>query len=527
MQYYLIINIILVLFFIVFNSFIYKWLRQDFNLKEILFCLLFSSGIVLLFKFPFQSHFFGLEYEDSYVFNFSARQLYERVYPISFLTDGITVGSLVHPISTNTYGGHFITYPVFISWFFYVFGYNILFPSYINTFIEFLTVLTLSVAFKKVLGYKTHWYIPGVIYSLAPAMNVFGTTQLSETFSSFVVLMSILSLLSYFKSYNKTVLLAFSICFLTAIVTKRENIILLFMILSFSVFKLTSLKKNQIPKLLPIIASVVILLIYLFFIQNVALIEKTESSEISTPTFSIINLLNLIPVFIKALATFKWFNVYLILLIISTFFTVFHWKRNLFQLSLLILFMSYFIIYTLHYRSYYYVHFGDIKPFEALRYLNNIYVISTLIISVCIIAIFKNPIFKRAGILIFFVLVVVSFLSTNKLRKEFHEIEKEERFSNPILTLGYLNEQNKSVLIADNILIFQLLGDKYLDLVDLYSLDNSFDYFKNKTVYLFLSNFSKTDNFQYRYPDISKKLQLMKKVEIIKFGNNDSLYKIE
>lgn len=526
MQYYIITNIILVLFFASFIFLLYQWL-QDINYKELTFILLFSLCLTFIFKFSSSHHFFGLEYEDSYIFNFSARQLYENVYPISFLTDGITVGSLSNPVLTNTYGGHFITYPVFISWAYHIFGYNIYIPSYLNTFIEFLTILTLSLSFRNVFGFKKNWFIPGVIYSLAPAMNVFANTHLSETFSSFIVLISILSFFCYFKSYNKITLLVFSISFLTAILTKRENTILLCLFLVYSAFQIITIKQKIISNLLPITTSIVIILIYLIFIQNVFLIEKTESAEISTLTFSLSNLTSLIPIFIKALMDFRWFNIYLIIFIPSIIFLLFNWKRRPFQVSILLLYFSYFFIYTLHYRSYYYVHFGDIKPFEALRYLNNFFVISTLIISFFLYKLLNIPSLKNIIIPIVSVLLVVSFINTLLLRKEFSEMEKENRFSNPSLVLKYLSEKGNFVLITDNILIFQLLGDEDLELIDLYMLDNVPNRFKNWNIYLFLTNFSKTETFQYRYPNIFKKLQMIKKNEIILFGNDDSLYKVE
>ena len=527
MQYYIIINIILVLFFIAFFILLYKWLKQDFNLKEVLAVFLFSIGITVLFKFSFSYHFFGLEYEDSYIFNFSARQLFEGIYPISFLTDGINVGSLAEQVSTVTYGGHFITYPVFISWAYDIFGYNIYIPSYLNTFIEFLTVFTLSISFKKVFGFQKYWFIPGIIYALSPAMNVFGTSQLSETFSSFIILMSILSFFYYFKSLGKIYLLTFGICFFTALLTKRENIVLLCLFLFISIYKLSTLKKERIQNLLPLVVSFVILLFYLIFIQNVFLIEKTESAEISTPTFSLSNLINLTPVFIKALADFKWFSIYLLILIISIIFIIYDWKRNHLQLSILVLFLSYFFIYTLHYRSYYYVHFGDIKPFEALRYLNNFFVISTIIISFVLYKLLNIPVSKYLIIPIVSVLPIVSFIDTLQLRKEFSEIEKENRFSNPEKVLKYLSPKEKNVLIVDNILIFQLLGDKNLELVDITTVDNVLDYIKGRNAYIFISNFNKSKNFQYRYPAIWQELQMIKKDEIILFGNDDSLYKVK
>lgn len=489
--------------------------------------LLFSAGITFLFKFPFSYHFLGLEYEDSYIYNISARQLLEHIYPISFLTDGINAGSLANPISTVTYGGHFITYPVFVSWAYQIFGYNIYLPSFLNTFIEFLTILILSISFKKLFGFEKHWFIPGLIYCLAPAMNLFGNTHLSETFSSFIVLMCILSFFYYFQSTKLNTILIFSICFITAITTKRENLVLLSLFIIFSLYKVITEKQRRIFNLLPLIASLLLLIVYVCLIQNVFLIEKNESIDISTLTFSFSNFFNLTPVFVEALVSFKWFSIYILIFISALIYVLYKWQNHFFLISVVFLYFTYFLIYTFHYRSYYFIHFGDIKPFEALRYLNNFFVVSTIVISFGLCELFIIRKFKIWFLSIFSIFIIFSCISTFLLRKEFSAIETENRFSNPRLVLKYLSVKEKSVLIVDNILIFQLLGDKNLELVDINIIENFPDELKHSETYLFLSNFNKTRNFQYRFPEIYKKIQTMKKNEIIKFNNDDSLYKIE
>jgi hypothetical protein len=189
--------------------------------------------LVAIFKFDWGISFFGLEYEDAYVFNFSSRQFYENIYSTSFLTDGILLGSIEEPLSTGTYGGHFITFPIFLSWFYYVFNYFPEFPSHINSLIEFLTVLVMIIYVRKMIGNNIGWFVVPLFYCFAPAMNLFGTTQLSETFSGFIVLVCVISLYSFHKSRNKLHFILFLLSFFVAILTKRENVILMGFILFF------------------------------------------------------------------------------------------------------------------------------------------------------------------------------------------------------------------------------------------------------------------------------------------------------
>lgn len=515
------------MFFIAFFSLIFKWIKIDFNFKELLFIIVFSVGITLVFKFPFSHHFFGLEYEDSYIFNFSARQLYKGIYPVSFLTDGISIGSLTNPYMTTTYGGHFIAYPVFLSWFYHIFGYNIYIPSFLNTFIEFLTVFSLSISFKKVFGIQQFWFVPGLIYSIAPAMNLFGTTHLSETFSSFIILMCILSFYYFFQTNKIRNLIILGICFLTALITKRENTVLISLALIFPIYQLLAGNKIRFTNLLPIILSISLLIIYLLFIQNIFSIEKTESSEISAKTFSLSNFLNLGPVFITALLNFKWFNIYFFILISAIIYILFERDIRPFQLSVMVLYFSYFLIYTFHYRSYYFIHFNNVTPFEALRYLNNFFVISTLIISYCVCKLLVNHFFKKIFTVMILFLLFISIINTHLLRKEYNSYELENRFSNPKLVLEYLSNKERTVLITDNILIFQLLGNDNLELVDLYFWGEYKDKFNPEHAYLFITNFNMSKEFEYRYPNICALINRSEKSEIMKFGNGDSLYLIE
>ncbi len=526
MQYYILVNIVLGLFFISFLWLIYVWIKKDSSSIQLAYLAGFSILITFIFKFPFSNHFFGLEYEDAYIFNFSARQLSENIYPISLSTDGISIGSLNNPISTVTYGGHFITYPTFISWFFNIFGYKIYLPSYINAFIGFVSVFTLSILFKNILKFDKTWWVGGLVYSVAPIINIFSNTHLSETFSSFTVLLSIVSFYYYYKSKQPLSLVVFSIFFLTALLTKRENLVLLSFYLVFSMYAFFTYKKRWKANLAPLFISLIIIAIYLAFIKNVFLIEQTEASEISTSTFSFYNFFNLVPIFTKALFNIKWFSIHSILLILAFLHIIFSRRNNIFLISLIVLYISFFVIYTFHYRSYYFIHFGKVEPFESIRYLNNFFIISSIVISIVICDLSKNKLFLKIQIPILFVLLILSFIFTNTGRKNFSSLESEERFNNPRRVLQLLSKNNdNSVLITDNILIFQLLGKNDLNLIDLKCFN---DYKLNKHAkYIFLTNHNKQESFKCRHPIISKKISSMNLVEVLKFKNNDGLYRIE
>ena len=116
MTYFIVSNIVLIAFFVVLCK---QICIELIHLKKQGVILIFIALVFsVIFKFDWNLHFFGLEYEDAYVFNHSARLFSEGIYTKNFLTDGILLGSLNNPLSTGTYGGHFITFPVFLTWFY-------------------------------------------------------------------------------------------------------------------------------------------------------------------------------------------------------------------------------------------------------------------------------------------------------------------------------------------------------------------------------------------------------------------------
>jgi hypothetical protein len=188
MYYYLFTSIILLFFFLELIILFKNLVKYGNFYSTIFYPIIISIFLTITFKISFINYFFGYEYEDAFIYNIAAKQFYKNIYPISFLTDGIFWGSLVKPMAMATYSSHFITYSVFISWFYYIFGYNINIPSFLNSFIEFLTIFFLSISAKYIFNIKKYWIVFPIVYCLSPAMNLFGTSQLSETFSSFVIL---------------------------------------------------------------------------------------------------------------------------------------------------------------------------------------------------------------------------------------------------------------------------------------------------------------------------------------------------
>lgn len=261
-QYYLCIVLIIFLFILLTHELIYDFNSIKKPYKRILLCL----ALALLFKYNYDIHFYGLEYEDAYVFSFCTRQFLYNIFPTSFLIDTIIVGSLSEPILTATYGGHFIMYSTFLSLFTNIFGWSPTILSIANTSIAFFILLILSIVPKN----QENWFIPPVIYCCAPVINVFTTCFLSEIFSSFICLIFIYTYFRRKSIHNHTLCL---ISFLVAIMCKRENLALLTLptieIIYLALFKYRYDMKKCIGEILKYIIVLLIVCIYFLSVQNV------------------------------------------------------------------------------------------------------------------------------------------------------------------------------------------------------------------------------------------------------------------
>ena len=319
-QYYLCVVLIIFLFILLIHELIYDYKSIRRPYKRILLCLV----LTLLFKYNYGTHFYGLEYEDAYVFSFCARQFLYDIFPTSFLIDAVSVGSLTEPMLTSTYGGHFIMYPTFLSLFTNIFGWSPTILSIANTSIAFFILLILSILPKN----QENWFILPVLYCCAPIINLFTTCFLSEIFSSFICLVFVYTYFRRKSIYNYVLCL---ISFLVAIMCKRENLALLTLptieIIYLVLWKYRCEIKKYTGEILKYTSLLLIVCIYFLSVQNVFDIEKIESQDIENSTFSIRYLSILFPAFIKAMFSFKAFSLVLTATIAWLIYFFFHNKK--------------------------------------------------------------------------------------------------------------------------------------------------------------------------------------------------------
>jgi len=475
--------------------------------KRILLCLV----LTFLFKYNYDIHFYGLEYEDAFVFSFCARQFSHNVFSTSFLIDAVSVGSLMEPIHTSTYGGHFIMYPTYLSFFTNIFGWSPTTISIANTIISFFILLILS----SLPTNNKYWFLPPVLYCSSPIINIFTTCFLSEIFSSFVCLIFIYTYFRKRDIYNNV--LCFS-SFLIAIMCKRENLALLSipaMELGYYMFcQIRHHRKNGSFNLLNYVPFLILTIVYFLFIQNVFSIEAIEANDIENSTFSIQYLTISLPVFVKSLLNVKTFSIVFAVCILWVAY-VFTCKKKVSPNVILsaMLFFIYLILYSSHYRGYFFVKEESVSSFETYRYINNFFYLLPIIFISLKCKHIKSIIILSCIVLAF------SLYGTYSLRHKLSEVEYQERFEEVQKVGKYILANSfNSILICENILLYQNVFDtdfKVCDitLYDKLNISDKMDY------YILLSD------IEYLEERYSLRIDLNNFHPVLNLNNGKYLYK--
>lgn len=351
---------------------------------QILLLLLLNLLIRLTFiYFPF----WGLEYEDAFIFTDTARQL-AHDYSFSkdfFLTNSCILGTIENCQTLESFGGHFLTFPIILYFFNAVVGYN---PA--NTFIVnfiFSSVLLISVCFlhrKTMLRRQFSLEIFLILMLITPFISIFNTSGLSETFSSLIVTIAVMLFYISSKHAFKTshwVFWAAIGLLIFSFMIKRENIVLLLLFIFVPLIQFRG-KKKEIPNGywfmlgLALIGGLV-----LFKLFNIISIETNEASDLNAPTFAFSYLVQNAQNMFLALIHLQYFGITGILLLVSILLLALKSPFKPFGILCFASAFSFFLLYSSHYRSYYHVVTNSLSPFEALRYAVNYFPLLCLFIA--------------------------------------------------------------------------------------------------------------------------------------------------
>lgn len=444
--------------------------------------MILLSFLILRFSF-FIMPFWGLEYEDSFIFNEISRMIY---YGHDLITENLAVatcvdGSISNPLTLGIYGGHFAMFPYVVSLFHNLFGYHESNIFIVNTFFSILIPVFLYFM-KKNIGISNRDIVIFVFLSiLTPFLATYNTSGFSETFSSFIIFYFILLVLSLKKklfnssiqNLNKksviysTVLLV--ILFLIAIYTKRENIVLIFPVLS-----VIFVSKENTPNRYFIFLTLTLfsILILYFIIHNTWNIETLESSSINGNTFSTTHFLINIKSLLIGFFSFDIWGITGLLFITGfvLFVVKLTYEKKIEQIEfvLLIAIFSYIFVYSSHYRSYYHEINPVENPQDSLRYATN-YTPIMLLFIMLLFRRFVNHL-KINGLFCINSVVIIffGFFYSMQFRQKMHKIEALELINEMKNTLQ-LN-QSRYPIITDRPSLYRCYTNDNERVIDYYAL---------------------------------------------------------
>lgn len=454
--------------------------------------VLAAIALAGVLKYPFDGKIFsGLEYEDAFIYNAAARfSLGDSVsLPVQpLLTASCSIGSLAACKEYSTYSGHVIGYSAFIAGAIKLFGYQ---PELAN-FVSFVaSILCAGVLFITALlisnsiRYST---IAVLIFVLLPFQNLFATASVVEPFSSLFVSLSLLSYLVCVHSRLRephlwqrivswgTLFLVWWAC----ILIKRENALSLALLPSITVM-LMLIERRPIQYWGWLIRPVFVIWIALacFYIWSIDVAEtiRAEVPDVGGFPFSPLFLSKLLPVFISTLIDLQLFPFLSVFLPIAVYAAAKRTTSTRLDLYPIVLFGSYLLIYSLHYRSYYFIRTGDVAEFDTYRYLAHLIPLYALLVAGGIQFCWDRMNFspnstqrmeKIAVALFVGVAIVLSWIQSSKLRTHFSEIEASNRLDvvHAVLKLTKGLKQPYAIL-TDDVLLYQIWGDGTEFMIDL------------------------------------------------------------
>lgn len=518
MLHYYFCQVLLVLFFASIIFALYKEYSENSLSKKNIFLAIL---LTFLFKYNFGTYFLGIEYEDAYIFSACARMFEHGIYTSSFLTEGVLVGSLDNPDSLYTFGGHFILYSVYLSNFIKVFGYSLHTVVFANMLITFCIFLILSVFWKK---NNYSWVIAPLLYACAPIINVFATSFLSEIFSSFICLTFLFFWNKFYTTKNKIYIILTFFAFFTAIMCKRENLALLLLPCIYTLTTCINLKKLDFLCVKYLLAYAIICIFYLLFLQNVFAIESIESQDIGNSTFRFEYFIALAPYFLQSLLSMENFSIlgYIFIALLVPLLQ----KECFMRTALLSLFIAYFLLYSSHYRGYFFVKYDEISLFETFRYLNNFFYIIPLLISAYIIeklSTEKITIKKIKYVYCSVILLALfSLFTTFSLRNEYSQLEYDMRIESTQTIVDSLNSKHEKYwIVTETPLVYQNLYTSDIQLYDMALYNENFFKAQDIPVYMEL----KTNSITYLKERYVVDIDLSRWNFILKMQNGNKLYR--
>lgn len=462
--------------------------------------------------------FWGLEYEDSFIFCESSRLLAEgqELHTENLAVATCVVGSIYDCYEHGVYGGHFPLFPVLIAGVHAAFGYHEINIFALNAILSYVLLFVVLRAFLKTKEYASA-LIAAVLFLVTPFYQVFNTSGLSETLFGSLVMVFLLNLLRVV--YSKVTLdwktiLSMLVILLLALFTKRESITLIVIFVAAVVLFKPFRSKNLILIGLGFAALSGII----YVASGVMRIETLEGTEIESSTFSLRYLFLNLGALVKGFFTLKYWGVTGLLLLLTAGFTLFSWRRRTIQSRFwLVALLCFIVVYSSHYRSFYQAHFDVVTPFDSLRYATSYFPILVMFLASTLGDLSSKFCLNktRASLanVTAAVTTVILFGVGIRCRIHFNEVEDSARIRPVRYCLSKFD--GTDVFVSDIPSVFRVLGSADQQVADLYSLDvQTFERHYGESSMLFVLTYTGVKELErYGLHDLMERLELLEQTE--------------
>jgi len=356
--------------------------------------LILAILATFVWRFPSGSLFFaGMEYEDSYVYTVVAREMVEGNHvaegSTSYLTTVCDVGSLRTCQSSTTYSGHYIGSPYVLSLAARVLGYRPAIAELVGIAAACLTVVLVFFIARML---STDDFVPifsAAVFAMTPVFAVHGIAAFAEPLSNMCVTIGFFAYLRYLYSLptqrsrvsDAAALCTWSLALLFAILVKRENLVLAFVLPFVSIVRITARcdLTTRWYRIGAVSLGSGIAVAFSLLSLRFGEVLLNEASEFRRTPFSLTQVRSLLPVFLSSFGITSWYCLGLVWVLVGLFLIR---RRNYWTLYPVLVIIGYLSLYVSHVRSYYQVQYGEVTPADALRYSMNFMTMWALVAGV-------------------------------------------------------------------------------------------------------------------------------------------------
>ncbi|MFV0151510.1 hypothetical protein OBJ95_12965 [Empedobacter falsenii] len=463
-------------------------MKQYFYYTIIIFLFLLSRLIFLEFNF------WGLEYEDSYIYYDNAINIKnDIIYPENLLQCvSCELGSYQDCTSYYTYGAHYKVFSYVIYYF------NLIFKLGYNGVFILNTILSLFILLSYFL-FDTNYnrrIIFTLLMAITPFYPLYTTTGNSEIFSSLFVFISFILVNQYISKKQIYFLILSILSAIIASISNRENFIL-FPLIALAILFFTNY--SIINKILKIgLTTLTSILVFLF--MNVINDEKEYSDQIQSKTFSISYLIDNTRALVEAILSLELWGLTGFLFILIIIFSLIKLRDKKYVQLLSMFIIGYYLITFTHYRHQHYLITGQLYDYETLRYTTTFL---PLIFLFIVFGISKFKISKRSFVII---LIIFSSFSCYKTLETRISFSRDENYSRVIPSKKLIEYYKKNDLLVSNFpILLRIYSSENTNIADLNSIEN-IDLNNYNNIYLLLD--------KYEYNNLKPKFKL-KKIESI------------